>query len=190
MVPMARVHPVPSETLVCWLVTVLSILDWCMVLKILHSIFFSAGLDGAARPSGTPAKTQSTEQRYFRIPFVRPTSNGTSPSRKGFWYAHFDGPWIARQMEIYPEKQPLLLVAGTSSYFLKQKHETWQPFEFSKKFSKKVLKKIFKKSFKKKFFSKIFSKNIFSKNWPEWENTIAATGWIVKESFFNGILKS
>lgn len=49
------------------------------------------------------------EQRYFRIPFVRPSA----PSgQKGWWFAHFDGQWIARQLEIHPEKQPILLVAG------------------------------------------------------------------------------
>ena len=28
------------------------------------------------------------------------------------WYAHFDGEWIARQMELHPDKPPILLVAG------------------------------------------------------------------------------
>uniref|UniRef100_A0A8C6TR32 Unconventional myosin-VI n=1 Tax=Neogobius melanostomus TaxID=47308 RepID=A0A8C6TR32_9GOBI len=40
------------------------------------------------------------QQRFFRIPFIR------------WWYAHFDGPWVARQMELHPEKQPIILVAG------------------------------------------------------------------------------
>ena len=55
-------------------------------------------------------KTRSTRgrpQRFFRIPFVRP---GTE--RKGWWYGHFDGPWIARQMEVHPETEPVLLLAG------------------------------------------------------------------------------
>ncbi|XP_054163685.1 unconventional myosin-VI-like isoform X2 [Oppia nitens] len=48
-------------------------------------------------------------QRYFRLPFNKPnTPNG----HKGWWFAHFDGQWIARQMEIHPEKQPILLIAG------------------------------------------------------------------------------
>ncbi|XP_062857939.1 myosin VIa isoform X1 [Trichomycterus rosablanca] len=53
-------------------------------------------------------------QRYFRIPFVRPSDQYKDPenTKKGWWYSHFDGPWIARQMELHPEKQPILLVAG------------------------------------------------------------------------------
>ena len=31
---------------------------------------------------------------------------------KGWWYAHFDGDWIARQMELHPDRPPVLLVAG------------------------------------------------------------------------------
>jgi hypothetical protein len=31
------------------------------------------------------------------------------------WYAHFDGEWIARQMEIYPDKTPTLMIAGEFS---------------------------------------------------------------------------
>ncbi|KAG9511399.1 Unconventional myosin-VI, partial [Fragariocoptes setiger] len=49
------------------------------------------------------------EQRYFRIPFVKPS--GTTGER-GWWYAHFDGQWIARQLELHPNKEPILLVAG------------------------------------------------------------------------------
>ena len=38
-----------------------------------------------------------------------------SPSQqaeKGWWYAHFDGEWIARQMELHPDRAPILLLAG------------------------------------------------------------------------------
>ena len=54
------------------------------------------------------------QQRYFRIPFIRPGEQYKDPQgkKKGWWYAHFDGPWIARQMELHPDKQPVLLVAG------------------------------------------------------------------------------
>nr|XP_040055936.1 myosin VIb isoform X1 [Gasterosteus aculeatus aculeatus] len=54
------------------------------------------------------------QQRYFRIPFIRPGDQYKDPQnkKKGWWYAHFDGPWIARQMELHPEKQPIVLVAG------------------------------------------------------------------------------
>lgn len=53
------------------------------------------------------------QQRYFRIPFIRPSEQFNAQNRKkGWWYAHFDGPWIARQMELHPDKHPVLLVAG------------------------------------------------------------------------------
>ena len=32
--------------------------------------------------------------------------------KKGWWLAHFDGQWIARQMELHPDKPAILLVAG------------------------------------------------------------------------------
>ncbi|XP_028578649.1 unconventional myosin-VI isoform X5 [Podarcis muralis] len=56
----------------------------------------------------------SRQQRYFRIPFIRPADQYKDPQnkKKGWWYAHFDGPWIARQMELHPDKPPILLVAG------------------------------------------------------------------------------
>uniref|UniRef100_A0A8C1L444 Unconventional myosin-VI n=1 Tax=Cyprinus carpio TaxID=7962 RepID=A0A8C1L444_CYPCA len=54
------------------------------------------------------------QQRFFRIPFIRPGDQYKDPQnkKKGWWYAHFDGPWIARQMELHPDKHPILLVAG------------------------------------------------------------------------------
>ncbi|XP_043962541.1 myosin VIa isoform X13 [Gambusia affinis] len=53
------------------------------------------------------------QQRYFRIPFIRPAEQFKEPQqKKGWWYAHFDGAWIARQMELHPDKHPILLVAG------------------------------------------------------------------------------
>ncbi|XP_057679101.1 unconventional myosin-VI-like isoform X2 [Corythoichthys intestinalis] len=59
------------------------------------------------------------QQRFFRIPFIRPGEQYKEPAaavaaakKKGWWYAHFDGPWIARQMELHPDKHPVLLVAG------------------------------------------------------------------------------
>ncbi|XP_016043097.1 unconventional myosin-VI isoform X1 [Erinaceus europaeus] len=65
-----------------------------------------------------PARQQEIEmnrqQRYFRIPFIRPADQYKDPQnkKKGWWYAHFDGQWIARQMELHPDKPPILLVAG------------------------------------------------------------------------------
>uniref|UniRef100_A0A8C5CCM1 Unconventional myosin-VI n=1 Tax=Gadus morhua TaxID=8049 RepID=A0A8C5CCM1_GADMO len=58
--------------------------------------------------------TMNRQQRYFRIPFIRPADQYKDPQnkKKGWWYAHFDGPWIARQMELHPDKRPIVLVAG------------------------------------------------------------------------------
>ena len=79
-------------------------------------------------PEGMAGNGTNSSQRYFRIPFVRPVTSSTSgengnsisnaitsPSKqaqKGWWYAHFDGDWIGRQMELHPERKPVLLVAG------------------------------------------------------------------------------
>src|SRR6218665_1255963 len=53
------------------------------------------------------------EQRFFRIPFSRPV-DPFQPNNmmRGLWFAHFDGKWIARQMELYPSRPPILLLAG------------------------------------------------------------------------------
>jgi len=75
----------------------------------------------ASKP--TVNKSVQAQQRYFRIPFTKPSdehrspeyrSSGAGVTVKGWWYAHFDGRWIARQMELYNNKAPILLVAGKS----------------------------------------------------------------------------
>ncbi|KAG7270077.1 LOW QUALITY PROTEIN: hypothetical protein CRUP_012078, partial [Coryphaenoides rupestris] len=68
----------------------------------------------AAAAARTQEVVMNRQQRYFRIPFIRPGEQYKEPQthKKGWWYAHFDGPWIARQMELHPDKQPILLVAG------------------------------------------------------------------------------
>ena len=69
---------------------------------------------GASGGGGATAAVATTEQaqRYFRVPFIRPSEHDCLNRRKGWWYAHFDGQWIARQIELHPDKEPLLLVAG------------------------------------------------------------------------------
>ena len=47
-------------------------------------------------------------QRYFRVPF-NPRHGG---AKLGWWYAHFDGEYVKRQMELHPNKQPVLLIRG------------------------------------------------------------------------------
>lgn len=61
-------------------------------------------------------------QRFFRIPFVRPQTISTSSdqNKRGWWFAHFDGQYVARQMELHPDKPAILLVAG--NYFIKIKY--------------------------------------------------------------------
>lgn len=73
----------------------------------------------AARTPRTPLKQTivDSSQRYFRIPFVRPTAsnqqdNSHTGIKRGWWYAHFDGQYVARQMELHPDKPPILLLAG------------------------------------------------------------------------------
>ena len=36
---------------------------------------------------------------FLRLPFSKPNKE-----TRGWWFAHFDGDWIARQMEIHPGK--------------------------------------------------------------------------------------
>lgn len=75
----------------------------------------------------------SGEQRFFRVPFVKSSS---LIGEKGWWYSHFDGNYIARQLEIHPNKPPLLLVAGVHDMemckFCKKNYQIFQ--------SKKTLK--------------------------------------------------
>ncbi|KJE93657.1 myosin-VI [Capsaspora owczarzaki ATCC 30864] len=68
-------------------------------------------------PPRTASKAENREQRYFKIPFIRPSDQNAANKakmykKKGWWYAHFDGQWIARQLEWHPEKDPVLLLAG------------------------------------------------------------------------------
>jgi myosin-6 len=60
------------------------------------------------QPSASPSPPPGgiPQQRYFRIPFTKDGQN------RGLWFAHFDGQYIVRQMEIHQGKNPVLLVAG------------------------------------------------------------------------------
>ena len=72
-------------------------------------------------PPAAPSRPSEENgvQRFFKIPFARPADEyrGDNPTQKkhGMWYAHFDGKWIARQMELYPDKPAILMVSGKSS---------------------------------------------------------------------------
>lgn len=67
-------------------------------------------MESASKTPRLPQKAVlDNSQRYFRIPFQRP---GSDHSMRGWWFAHFDGQYVARQMELHPDKTPILLVAG------------------------------------------------------------------------------
>ncbi|CAF2121886.1 unnamed protein product [Rotaria magnacalcarata] len=82
--------------------------------------------DGATEKSGqtaiaaanakTGGSSKANEQRFFRVPFIRLNEQNCDTKgeqkKRAWWYAHFDGKWIARQMEIHPDREAVLLVAG------------------------------------------------------------------------------
>ena len=47
-------------------------------------------------------------QRFFRVPF----NLRHGGAELGWWYAHFDGEYVKRQMDKHPNKQPVLLIRG------------------------------------------------------------------------------
>jgi len=85
-----------------------------------HQAAETRGTAPRAPPAKKPVAKGAPERpsRYFRIPFVRPGDDKGSAGadkgakKKGWWFAHFDGQWIARQMELHPDKPPVLLVCG------------------------------------------------------------------------------
>ncbi|KAL3188050.1 hypothetical protein MRX96_004280 [Rhipicephalus microplus] len=52
---------------------------------------------------GPQMLSEENRQRYFRIPFRKDGSSS------GLWFAHFDGQYIARQMELHPGRPPFCL---------------------------------------------------------------------------------
>merc|ERR1712106_216571 len=68
---------------------------------------------GAAAASSSSGGGATQVQRYFRVPF-KPHGNasGVSNQKLGWWYAHFDGQYVKRQMELHPNKDPILLIRG------------------------------------------------------------------------------
>lgn len=77
-----------------------------------ESAFVSARSASGESSAHAPADDAGeAPQRYFRVPFVRPASQPRDQP-KGWWYAHFDGQWIARQIDMLPGKKPIVLVAG------------------------------------------------------------------------------
>ena len=70
----------------------------------------------ATNKKNATGKENGSEQRFFKMPFAKPADqmrDSQNPShKKGMWYSHFDGKWIARQMEVYEDKPAVLLLAG------------------------------------------------------------------------------
>lgn len=58
------------------------------------------------------SSSSTVQHRFFKVPFLRPSSEDQADKTRGWWYAHFDGHWIARQLELHPNQPPLLLYAG------------------------------------------------------------------------------
>ena len=91
----------------------------CVLLPIIVTLCILSAEENQAKPLPTPPKRISslikdddTPQRFFRVAFTRPGQQRSLDQRKGWWFAHFDGQYIARQLELHPGKQPLLLLAG------------------------------------------------------------------------------
>lgn len=81
------------------------------------AVSVESAVAASRQPAGrTGEPGDANSQRYFRIPFARPTdlNRGTDADLHsgGLWWAHFDGKWIARQMEVQPGQPAALLIAG------------------------------------------------------------------------------
>ena len=49
-------------------------------------------------------------KRNVSTPCLGPDFSGSSG--RGWWFAHFNGRWVRRQMEVYHDRPAVLLVAG------------------------------------------------------------------------------
>lgn len=67
-------------------------------------------------PQGTAVAGSSDEQRYFVVQFTKTAIEGDvnvfSKDKKGYWYIHFDGQRVAKQIEWNPDKPPTVMIAG------------------------------------------------------------------------------
>jgi len=95
------------------------------------TVHAAAGARGAAPAPPKKKKKKGADdrpQRFYRIPFIRPGDKNSQFKKKGWWFAHFDGQWIARQMELHPEKDPVCLVAGKDDMEMCELslEETWR----------------------------------------------------------------
>ncbi|KAH6927386.1 hypothetical protein HPB50_002464 [Hyalomma asiaticum] len=77
-----------------------------MAILLIKSFLVCQGVNTGSISSGPRGSSEENRQRYFRIPFRKDGSSS------GLWFAHFDGQYIARQMELHPGRPPVLLIAG------------------------------------------------------------------------------
>jgi hypothetical protein len=91
----------------------------------------------ASLESSNHGNVKLHEQRYSRVPLVESQNSNNESKQKSWWYAHFDGKvevfcfmlhlqftfvlstgnWIARQMNVHPNRVLTLLVAGKAQYY-------------------------------------------------------------------------
>lgn len=69
----------------------------------------------SSKPTTAEGRGQTSTklaQRYFRVPFAPASVKNKLSWKRGWWYAHFSGQWVVRQLELHAGKNPVLLVAG------------------------------------------------------------------------------
>ncbi|KJH44471.1 hypothetical protein DICVIV_09504 [Dictyocaulus viviparus] len=74
-----------------------------------NAVYTNAQKRSIVAPQVNPALTM---QRYFKIVISLKIITDSRIVQNGLWYAHFNGQWIQRQIEMHPNKSPVLLVAG------------------------------------------------------------------------------
>ncbi|XP_025829673.1 myosin heavy chain 95F-like [Agrilus planipennis] len=62
------------------------------------------------KPKPLNLDNHDNKARYFRVAIRK--SGSKDPRERGWWYAHFQGQYVARQLHLLPNKRPVLLVAG------------------------------------------------------------------------------
>jgi len=65
----------------------------------------------SARASKNNVQSDS-ENRYFKVPFVKDSVLSNLNKAEGWWLAHFQGQWIRRQIEVHEGKTTIFLKAG------------------------------------------------------------------------------
>lgn len=77
-------------------------------------------IDNDSNQNGLNADSSEFSSLFFlniqifnkKLTDVSITISFSQIDKRGLWYAHFDGQYVARQMELHADKPPILLVAG------------------------------------------------------------------------------